>query len=157
MYVDIRFDQVTLFDGESIKTDHTLLIKGEKFLWIGPTADLDENIYQYGVCINASKLYVLPGFIDSHIHLLRSAISSLGYDFSKVTDQGSPGFFAKLKEISMLERPELSFGSWVIFLMKVTLKYKMSSIGSMWIEYCQMYPLFCILNQVMDIFLILSL
>ena len=112
MYVDIRFDQVTLFDGESIKTDHTLLIKGEKFLWIGPTADLDENIYQYGVCINASKLYVLPGFIDSHIHLLRSAISSLGYDFSKVTDQGSPGFFAKLKEISMLERPELS--SWVV-------------------------------------------
>ena len=112
MYVDIRFDQVTLFDGESIKTDHTLLIKGEKFLWIGPTSDLDENIYQYGVCINASKLYVLPGFIDSHIHLLRSAISSLGYDFSKVTDQGSPGFFAKLKEISMLEPPELS--SWVV-------------------------------------------
>ena len=95
MYVDIRFDHVTLFDGESIKTDHTLLIKGEKFLWIGPTADLDENIYQYGVCINASKLYVVPGFIDSHIHLLRSAISSLGYDFSKVADQGSPGFFTK--------------------------------------------------------------
>ena len=71
MYVDIRFDHVTLFDGGSIKTDHSILIKGEKFLWIGPTNDLYENIYQYGTRIDASNLYVVPGFIDSHIHLLR--------------------------------------------------------------------------------------
>ena len=112
MYVDIRFDHVTLFDGGSIKTDHSILIKGEKFLWIGPTNDLYENIYQYGTRIDASNLYVVPGFIDSHIHLLRSSISSLGYDFSEVGDQGSAGFLSKLKKISTSRRPELS--SWVM-------------------------------------------
>ena len=112
MYVDIRFDHVALFDGESIKTDHTILIKGEKFLWIGPTTDLDENIYQCGVRINGSNLYVVPGFIDSHLHLLRSSISSLGYDFSDVGDQGSAGFLSKLREISKALDP--GFSSWVV-------------------------------------------
>ena len=59
---------LSLGDGGVI-TDGALVIEGEKIAWVGPTAKLPLLAPDAQV-IDATGKTVLPGFIDSHTHLL---------------------------------------------------------------------------------------
>ncbi len=48
----------------------TVLIKDGKFHWIGPSEDFVETVTDDIDAIDASSYVALPGFVDSHTHLL---------------------------------------------------------------------------------------
>jgi imidazolonepropionase len=48
----------------------TVLIQNGLFRWIGPSAEFDQTVDEHIDILDASELVGLPGFVDSHTHLL---------------------------------------------------------------------------------------
>ena len=48
----------------------TVLIQNGLFAWIGSSAEFDQTVDEHIDILDASELVGLPGFVDSHTHLL---------------------------------------------------------------------------------------
>ncbi len=75
--------------------DATVLIKEGKFEWIGRDQYFDQSIDENIEIINASEYTALPGFVDSHTHLLFAgsredefAMRVTGKSYQEIADAG---------------------------------------------------------------------
>ena len=75
----------TLIDGGLIVTldperrmieDGAVLIEGDRILAVGPSRQIKSN-YEYSDSLNAANKVILPGFIDTHVHLSEHIFRSL--------------------------------------------------------------------------------
>ncbi|MDI9494627.1 MAG: amidohydrolase [Bacillota bacterium] len=60
-----------------------MLIRDQSILDMGRGADYKKYVAQAGKVIDAKKGTVLPGFVDSHFHLVQAALNSRSLDLSK--------------------------------------------------------------------------
>lgn len=89
MFRGIRFDNLTLFDGERISRHQSVLIEGRRFGEVSATRNVVSNNSSGTKVIDGTGFLAIPGFIDSHIHLLGMAAYLSGCDLSNLT--GSSG------------------------------------------------------------------
>ena len=84
----------TLIDGTGAQpaTDVTVLIKGEKIEAVGPSAKVD--VPKDAKTIDVSGKWILPGFIDCHIHL--------GYPFSTMAYFTDTDCLATLRALKIM-------------------------------------------------------
>jgi imidazolonepropionase len=75
--------------------DATVLIQDGKFNWIGPSGDFTQTVENHFDVIDASEFVALPGFVDSHTHLLFAgsrenefAMRSEGKSYQEIVDAG---------------------------------------------------------------------
>lgn len=74
---------VLLFDGTGVdpRPHSAILIEGDAIAWIGPDADVDSVPAAAGCArLEANGQVVLPGLIDSHVHLCSEPARPAGYD-----------------------------------------------------------------------------
>ena len=73
--VTVRSDGMRVKSGKEMRDlgiiEHaTVLIQNGLFTWIGSSAEFDQTVDEHIDILDASELVGLPGFIDSHTHLL---------------------------------------------------------------------------------------
>ena len=73
--VTVRSDGMPFKSGKEMRDlgiiEHaTVLIQNGVFTWIGASAEFHQTVDEYIDSIDASELVGLPGFVDSHTHLL---------------------------------------------------------------------------------------
>jgi imidazolonepropionase len=73
--VTVRSDGMPVKSGKEMRDlgiiEHaTVLIQNGLFTWIGSSAEFDQTVDEHIDILDASELVGLPGFVDSHTHLL---------------------------------------------------------------------------------------
>ena len=73
--VTVRSDGMRVKSGKEMRDlgiiEHaTVLIQNGLFSWIGPSAEFHQTVNEHIDILDASELVGLPGFVDSHTHLL---------------------------------------------------------------------------------------
>jgi imidazolonepropionase len=73
----------------------TVEIKNGKFLWIGPSEEFRQNVDENVDIMDASEFVALPGFVDSHTHLMFAgsreeefAMRAEGKTYQEIADAG---------------------------------------------------------------------
>ncbi|HTE45954.1 MAG TPA: amidohydrolase [Gemmatimonadaceae bacterium] len=84
-----------------------LLTNGERIAVVGSSAEVMKRARGSARVVDAGGMLVVPGFIDSHIHLL---IGGLGLSSVQLRDARTPQEFARRIEQFALTRPA---GSWI--------------------------------------------
>ncbi len=85
----IRFDHLTLFDGERISHGRSVYIEGSHFTEVGVTREVLAHNPTALRVIDGTGFLAIPGFIDSHLHLLGMASYLVGHDLANLKGGGS--------------------------------------------------------------------
>lgn len=116
--VTVRSDGEPWKSGNSMRDlglihNATVLVRNGTFDWIGPDAEFDQN--KYGECevIDASNYVALPGFVDSHTHLVFSgsrehefAMRAEGKTYQQIAEQGG-GILSTVRATRSATKKEL--------------------------------------------------
>lgn len=98
MYVDILIKNGICMTMESKEIVNWIAIKQDKIVAIGKGSSYESLIGKETTIIDAHGNSVLPGFIDSHFHVVQTALNSISLDLSKAKDHKELG--ESLKSIS---------------------------------------------------------
>lgn len=66
-------------ENNEVIENFAMVTEGDRIIWIGKFSD--EINESFDECINLGDVYVVPGFIDSHVHILCSRITN-GIDYT---------------------------------------------------------------------------
>ena len=83
--VQTAIQKATIYDAvaDHALADHTLLIENEKLIYVGPHSQAP--LYEAEEVVDGEGLFVLPGFIDLHVHGLVSEESLYSFLQNGVT------------------------------------------------------------------------
>jgi imidazolonepropionase len=97
----------------SVLTDAGVLCRGGRIAWVGRMADWGESLPDDHPEIDASGMVVLPGFVDSHTHMMfagdRAAEFSLraeGATYQQIAERGG-GILATVRGVRAASKKEL--------------------------------------------------
>src|SRR5688572_25373941 len=63
----IEHASVLPMDRDTVLTDHTVLVSGDRIVWIGPSRDA--RVPRTARRVDARGRFVMPGLADMHVHI----------------------------------------------------------------------------------------
>lgn len=78
----IFYNGIILTMNKAEPTAEYVLTEGDKVAAVGSAAEIEKHIAEGAEPVNLQGRLMLPGFIDSHIHMLTAALNRLKLDIS---------------------------------------------------------------------------
>jgi imidazolonepropionase len=96
-----------------ILTDAAILCRNGKIVWVGEMKDFDANLAEDVNEIDASEKVVMPGFVDSHTHMMFAgnrahefALRSQGATYQQIAEAGG-GILNTIQHVRAASKKEL--------------------------------------------------